>query len=70
MCEHIKNTATMFINNRDRFPHLHPCTGIWTRRTCGPKIGFNKEVEIYCISLFQFIKTHLIFESLISGSKW
>ena len=27
MCEHIKNTAIIFINNREPFPHLHPCTG-------------------------------------------
>ena len=27
MCEHIKNTAIIFINNKDRFPHLRPCTG-------------------------------------------
>ena len=32
----------------------------------GHKIGFNKEVEINCISIFHFIKTHLIFESLIT----
>ena len=38
-------------NNTDPIPHLHPCTctSTWTRWTCGPKIGFNKEVEINCI---------------------
>ena len=56
------------IINSDSISHLHPCTSTWTRRTCGPKIDFNKEVEINCISLFHFIKTHLIFESLIT--KW
>ena len=66
MCEHIKNTAIIFINNTDPFPHLRPCSGTLTRRTCGLKIGFNKDVEIICISLFHLNKTHLIFESLIT----
>ena len=27
MCEHIKNITIILMNNRDPFPHLHPCTG-------------------------------------------
>ena len=38
------------------------------RRKCGPKISFNKEVEIvYLCSIL--LKTHLIFESLITNLK-
>ena len=65
MYEHIKNTEIILkkIINTDPIFHLHPCTNTWTSsRTCGPKIGFNKEVEINCISLFHFIKTHFIFD--------
>ena len=43
------------IINTDPIPHLHPCTSTWTRRTCGPKIGFNKEVEINCIYMYIFV---------------
>ena len=50
------------IINTEPILHLQPCTSTWTRRACGPKKGFNKEVEINCISLFHFIKTHLIFD--------
>ena len=68
MCENIflKKVKSFLKDNTDPIPHLHPCTSTWTRKTCGPNIGINKEVESFCISLFDFIKTHLIFESLIT----
>ena len=35
-----------FLKNTDPIPHLHPCTDTQMRRTCGPKKGFIKEIEI------------------------
>ena len=49
-----KILKSFFKNNTDPIPLLHICTGTRTRRTYGPKIGFNNEIEINCLSFFSF----------------
>ena len=46
MCERIKNTEVIFKNTTDPIPYLHLCKKELERRERGPKIGFNKELEI------------------------
>ena len=58
MCEHIKNTEFIYKKkiNKDPIPHLHLCTSTLTRRTCGPTIGFNKEVKLIAYLCFILLK--------------
>ena len=66
MCERKKILKLFYKkNHRPYSSFIHPCTSIRMRRTRRPKIGFNNEVEIVYL-LFHFIKTPLIFESLIT----
>ena len=53
-------------NNTDPIPHLHPmaCIDTLMRRTCGPKIGFIKEVEILYLCLI-LLKTIFLNYKLI-----
>ena len=46
-----KHWNDFFYDNTDPIPHIHPCTDTRIRRTCGPKIGFIKEVEILYLCL-------------------